>query len=287
MVVEHAVTRSVRDSAALLDATQGPDLGAPYVAPAPEQPYLEEAKREPGKLRIAFTADSLLGHSVHADCVAAAQDAARLCERLGHNVQEARPPVDRHLLSRAWLTLVSAETAAEIDLLSRNSPKKPRASDFEPGTWMLAQAGRAFRADELAVAVHDLRMTGRAIARFFEKFDLLLTPTLAAPPLEIGALSPKPADLAVLAALRALPHAAAIRKVLDTLADRAFEFAAFTPVANATGQPAMSVPLYWNGEGLPIGVHFLGRYGEEGTLLRVAAQLEGERPWAKRRPATL
>jgi len=285
MVVEHAVTRTVRDSAALLDATQGPDLGAPYVAPAPERPFLEETKREPGKLRIAFTTDSLLGSSVHADCVAAAQDAAKLCAGLGHIVEEARPPVDRHLLSRAWLTLVSAETAAEIELLGRTAAKKPRASDFEPGTWMLAQAGRAFRADELAVAVHDIRMTGRAIARFFEKFDLLLTPTVATPPPEIGALLPKPADLAVLATLRALPHAGAIRKVLDTLADRAFEFAAFTPVANATGQPAMSVPLYWNAAGLPIGVHFMGRYGEEATLFRVAAQLEAARPWGKRRPA--
>jgi len=287
MVVEHAVTRSVRDSAALLDATQGPDVGAPYVAPPPERPFLEESKREPGKLRIAFTADSLLGSSVHPDCVAAAQDAGRLCERLGHVVEEARPPVDRHLLSRGWLTLVSAETAAEIDLVSRNAARKPRASDFEPGTWMLAQAGRAFRADELALAVHELRMTGRAVARFFEKFDLLLTPTVAAPPPEIGALLPKPAELAVLAALRALPHPAAIRKVLDTLADRAFEFAAFTPVANATGQPAMSVPLYWNEAGLPIGVHFLARFGDEATLFRVAAQLEAERPWGKRRPALL
>ena len=200
-------------------------------------------------------------------------------------VEEARPPVDRHLVSRAWLTLVSAETAAEIDLVSRSSPKKPRASDFEPGTWMLAQAGRVFRADELAVAVHDLRMTGRAVARFFEKFDLLLTPTLAAPPPQIGALAPKPSELAVLAALRALPHPAAIRKVLDTLADRAFEFAAFTPLANATGQPAMSVPLYWNEGGLPIGVHFMARYGDEATLFRLAAQLEGERPWGRRRPA--
>jgi len=285
MVVEHGVTRTVRDSAALLDATQGPDAGAPYVAPPRERPYLEETKREPPKLRIAFTAGSLLGSTVHPDCAAAAHDAARLCERLGHRVEEARPPVDRYVLSRAWLTLVAAETAAEIELASRNSAKKPRAGDFEPGTWMLAQAGRVFRADELAVAVHELRMSGRAIARFFEKFDVLLTPTLAAPPPRIGALLPTSAELAVLAALRALPHPAAIRKVLDTLADRAFEFAAFTPVANATGQPAMSVPLYWNDTGLPIGAHFLGRFGDEATLFRLAAQLEAERPWANRKPA--
>jgi amidase len=151
---------------------------------------------------------------------------------------------------------------------------------------MLAQAGRAFRADELAVAVHEIRATGRAVAEFFGTFDLLLTPTLGSPPLEIGALDPKPADLAVLAALRALPNSTALRKVLDTLADRAFEFAAFTPIANATGQPAMSVPLYWNAAGLPIGVHFMGRYGEEGTLFRLAAQLEQARPWGRKRPAS-
>jgi amidase len=284
MVVEHAVTRSVRDSAALLDATQGPDVGAPYVAPAPERPFLEETKREPGRLRIALTVDSLLGTSVHPDCVAAAHDAAKLCASLGHVVEEAKPPIDRHLLTRAWLTLVTAETAAEIELVSRLTPKKPRASDFEPGTWMLAQAGRAFRADELAIAVHEIRATGRAVAAFFGKFDVLLTPTLGSPPLEIGALDPKPADLAVLAALRAVPNSTAIRKVLDTLADRAFEFAAFTPIANATGQPAMSVPLYWNAAGLPIGVHFLARYGEEGTLFRLAAQLEQARPWGRKRP---
>src|SRR3954467_8448974 len=284
MVVEHAVTRSVRDSAALLDATQGADLGAPYVAPPPERPYLEETKREPGRLRIALTLDSLLGRSVHPDCVAAAHDAAKLCASLGHTVEEAKPPVDAHVLTRAWLTLVAAETAAEIELISRLTPKKPRARHFQPGTRVLAPARRAFRADELAMAVHEIRATGRAVAAFFGKFDLLLTPTMGAPPLEIGALDPKPADLAVLAALRAVPNATAIRKVLDTLADRAFEFAAFTPIANATGQPAMSVPLYWNAAGLPIGVHFMARYGDEATLFRLAAQLEQARPWARKRP---
>jgi amidase len=283
MVVEHAVTRSVRDSAALLDATCGPDVGAPYVAPPPERPFLEETKREPRKLRIAVTASSLLGSTVHPDCVAAAQDAAKLCASLGHAVEEAKPPIEKHALTRAWLTLVGAETAAEIEVISRLTSRKPRASDFEPGTWMLAQAGRAFRADELALAVHEIRSLGRAVGRFFERYDLLLTPTLGSPPLEIGALNPKPADLAVLAALRALPNATAIRKVLDTLADRAFEFASFTPIANATGQPAMSVPLHWNAAGLPIGVQFMGRFGEEATLFRLAAQLEQARPWAKKR----
>jgi amidase len=284
IVVEHAVTRTVRDSAALLDATAGPDVGAPYVAPPPERPFQEEVGRDPGRLRIALCTRSLLGNEVHPDCVAAARDAAALCESLGHRVEEAAPPLDKHEVTRAWLTLVAAETAAEIDLAARHFAKEPRPADFEPGTWMLAQAGRSYRADELAVAVHLVRRVGREVARWFEAWDLLLTPTLGAPPLPIGALQPKPIELAALAALRAVPSSAAIRKLLDRFADQGFDFAAFTPLANLTGQPAMSVPLSWNAEGLPIGVHFVARYGDEATLFRLAAQLEAARPFTARRP---
>ena len=284
IVVEHAVTRSVRDSAALLDATQGADLGAPYVAPAPERPFREEVVRDPGSLRIAFTSRSLLGKSVHPDCAAAVTHAAALCEKLGHRVEEGAPPVDRGALTKAFLVLVAAETAAEIDAAAQAMGKKPHASDFEPGTWMLAQIGRKFRAAELSLAVHRVRAAGRELAVWFEEHDALLTPTLAAPPLPIGALDQKPAEKLALLVLRALPSELLLRKLLDQLAEQAFEYAAFTPIANLTGQPAMSVPLFWNGPGLPIGCHFLGRFGDEATLLRLAGQLERAQPWADRRP---
>jgi amidase len=285
LAVEHALTRSVRDSAALLDATHGADPGAPYVAPPPERPFLEEVGRDPGTLRIALGTRSLLGKQVHADCAAAARDAAELCARLGHSIEEASPPIDRGAVTHAWLTIVAAETAAEIDSAAQVLGKEPRPADFEPGTWMLAQAGRKYRADEFAGAVRFIRQVGRDLARWFERYDLFLTPTLGSPPLAIGAVQPKPAEIAALAALRALPSGAAIRKILDRLADQGFEFAAFTPPANFTGQPAMSVPLFWNAQGLPIGVHFTARYGDEATLFRLAAQLERERPWDQRRPA--
>jgi amidase len=284
IAVEHALTRSVRDSAALLDATQGPDLGAPYVAPAPERPFADEVRRDPGKLRIAFTARSLLGTAVHPDCVEAVKRAAALCEKLGHAVEEEAPEVDRRALAKAFLVLIAAETAAEIQGAAEAMGKQPRPRDFEPGTWLLAQIGHKFRADELARAVHRVRAAGRELAGWFETRDALLTPTLASPPLEVGALDRKPAEKVALAVLRAVPSETAMRKLLDQLAEQAFEFAAFTPLANMTGQPAVSVPLHWNGQGLPIGSHFVGRFGEEGTLLRLAAQLEAAQPWADRRP---
>jgi len=284
IAVEHALTRSVRDSAALLDVTQGPDLGAPYVAPAPAAPYAEEAAREPGRLRIAFSTRSLLGTTVHPDCVEAVQRAAALCEKLGHSVEEDAPEVDRKALSKAFLVLVAAETAAEIDSAAESMRKEPRPRDFEPGTWMLAQIGRKFRADELARAVHRMRAAGRELAGWFEKRDAFLTPTVAAPPLRVGALDQKPAEKLALAVLRAFPSETAMRKLLDQIAEQAFEFAAFTPLANLTGQPAVSIPLHWNAQGLPIGSHFFARFGDEATLLRLAAQLEKAQPWAERRP---
>src|SRR5438105_2017579 len=149
---------------------------------------------------------------------------------------------------------------------------------------LLAQIGRKFRAAELSLAVHRVRAAGRELAVWFEEHDALLTPTLAAPPLPIGALDQKPAEKLALLVLRALPSELLLRKLLDQLAEQAFEYAAFTPIANLTGQPAMSVPLFWNGPGLPIGCHFLGRFGDEATLLRLAGQLERAQPWADRRP---
>jgi len=284
IAVEHALTRSVRDSAALLDATQGPDLGAPYVAPAPERPYADEVQREPGKLRIAFTTRSLLGTKVHPDCVEAVRRAAALCERLGHSVEEEAPEIDRRAIAKAFLGLIGAETAAEIEGAAESMRKKPRPRDFEPGTWMLAQIGHKFRADELARAVHLMRKTGRELAGWFETRDLFLTPTLASPPLRVGALDQKPAERLAMAVLRAVPSETAMRKLLDQIAEQAFEFAAFTPLANLSGQPAVSLPLQWNGQGLPIGSHFVGRFGDEATLLRLAAQLERAQPWAHLRP---
>jgi amidase len=225
----------------------------------------------------------LLGRAVHPDCAEAVRSAAKLCESLGHVVEEAAPPLQRSEIIHAYLVLCTAETAAGIDDGAQFVGRKPDASQFEAGTWFLGQVGRAHSAAELASAVHVMHAAGRAVARWFEGRDLWLTPTLAAPPVAIGALQPRALELAALAALRVAPSRLALRTALSSLAERAFEWAAFTPVANLTGQPAMSVPLFWNAEGLPIGAHFVARMNDEATLLRLAAQLEQAQPWFARR----
>jgi amidase len=284
IVVEHVLTRSVRDSAAFLDVTHGRDLGAPYSAPTPERPFLDELSRPSGKLRIAFTTQPLLGKGVHADCKAAVEDAAKLCASLGHEVVEATPPLDRHTLTRAYLTLVAVETAAELRMGSERLKKPLDPKQIELGSWMLAQIGGKTSAVDLAMAVHYLHGFTRQLAHWSEPYDVLLTPVLGTPPVAIGALAQKPAEVFALKALRMFPAGAVMRKLLDQIADTAFDFAGFTAIANLTGQPAMSVPLHWNEQGLPIGVQFVGRYGDEAGLLRLAAQLEAARPWAQRVP---
>jgi len=265
LVAEHAVTRSVRDSAALLDATAGPDVGDPYWAPPPARPFLAEVGADPGRLRIAFTAESGNDAPVHPDCVQAVRDAAALCASLGHQVVEAAPALDRDVLTRSFITLWSAGCAWTIDQWARRTGRTPRQELFEPLTWTLAEMGRGNTAPEYLLALQDLQQVARDVARFFVAHDVWLTPTLGEPPVPLGSFEGGPDD-----PLHGLRRSAA--------------FVPFTPIANVTGQPAMSVPLSWNATGLPVGAHFVGRFGDEATLFRLGAQLEAARPWAARRP---
>ena len=264
--VEHAVTRSVRDSAALLDATAGPDLGDPYAAPAPARPYSEEVNRPPGFLRVAFTTSAATGVPVHADCVRAVQEAATLCAELGHDVTEATPALEGDTISQAFLTVWTAGAAWSIDDWARRTKQAPSPECFEPLTWGLYEMGTGRRAADYLLAIQDLQRVARQIAQFFVQYDVWLSPTLAEPPPPLGSFDPTP-DNPMQGLLRAM------------------QFVPFTPIFNATGQPAMSVPLLWNQENVPVGVQFAGRFGDEATLLRLAAQLEQARPWAGRWPA--
>lgn len=264
LIAEHAVTRSVRDSAALLDATAGPDLGDPYWAPPPARSFLAEVGADPGRLRIAFTTVAATGEPVHPDCVAAAQAAARLAIDLGHEVAEDAPSIDGEALTPAFITLWSAGCAWAIDDWARRTGRVPSPEHFEPLTWLLIEMGRRRSASDLLLAVQDLQRISRGIARFFAAYDVWLTPTLATPPPPLGSFE-KADD-----PLHGLRQAAL--------------FVPFTPIANVTGQPAMSTPLYWTAEGLPIGSHWIARFGDEATLFRLAAQLEAARPWGSRRP---
>ncbi|MFN0087987.1 MAG: amidase [Blastocatellia bacterium] len=265
LIAEHAVTRSVRDSAALLDATAGPDVGDPYWAPPPARPFLQEVGADPGRLRIAFTTKAATGVPVHADCAAAVEDAARLLTELGHEVNEAAPQLNGEMLTQAFMTIWSAGNAWLAESLSFAIGRKGTRDDFEPGTWALMEMGRGVTAPNYLLSVQMLQVFSRRVAQFMEQYDVLLTPTLAEPPPPLGSFDSPPED--PMAGMR-----------------RARSFVPFTPICNATGQPAMSVPLYWNAEGLPIGTHFIGRFGDEATLFRLASQLEQARPWAARRP---
>jgi len=264
--VDHALTRSVRDSAAILDATQGAQPGDPRHAPRPARPYVQEVGAPPGRLRIAFATKGLAQEELHPDCVAAVQDAAKLCADVGHDVEEASPPVLAQVLTNAFVMLWEAGAAALIDGGALLSGRTPTEDQFEPLTWALAQNGRKHTAPALLISLGLLQIMSRVIAQFHETYDIWLTPTLGEPPVPLGTFDDSPPG----DPMRAF--------------DRAEAFVPFTALQNATGQPAMSVPLYWNADGLPVGTHFVGRFGDEATLFRLAAQLEEARPWAQRWP---
>jgi amidase len=268
LVIDHALTRSVRDSAALLDATAGPDTGDPYWAPPPVRPFLQEVGADPGGLRIAFTTSTPRGVKVHTDCIRAVEDAATLCADLGHEIVEGAPEVNGELLTKNFMTLWSVGCAWTIDGFGLITGQSPTKDQFEPLTWALYEMGRQQSASSYLISLTFLQRVARDIARFFLKYDVWLTPTLGEPPVPLGTFDSPPEN--PLEGLR-----------------RAIAFVPFTPICNVTGQPAMSVPLFRNSEGLPVGVHFVGRFGDEATLFRLAAQLESARPWADQRPPIL
>ena len=199
------------------------------------------------------------------ECVEAVLDAAKLCEGLGHDVVEASPAIDSEMMRQSFLAVFGAGIAWQIDWFARFSDRVPSPDQFEPGTWATYELARATSASEYLLAVQWLQIVSRDVGRFFVDHDVWLTPTLAEPPVLLGEFD-APADF---------PLAQLVR---------AAAYVPFTPIANATGQPAMSVPLYWTDDGLPVGAHFVGRFGDEATLVRLAAQLESARPWEKRRP---
>jgi amidase/6-aminohexanoate-cyclic-dimer hydrolase len=263
MTHAHAVTRSVRDSAALLDATAGPETGDPYSAPPAAGPFRAELGRDPGRLRVALMMRPLTGTLVDPEVVAAVTATAKLLERLGHYVEEAAPPLDGAELGRVATTIIRAHTRVFLENAARARGRDLREDDVEPGTWGVYQSG-AIPAEDYIRAVQAMHRAGRAVARFHDSYDILLTPVLARPPVPIGVLSGADRERATEAMRGYVP---------------------FTALANLTGQPAMSVPLHWTPEGLPIGSMLAAPFGAEATLFRLAGQLEQAQPWADRRPA--
>ena len=287
-VVEHVISRSVRDSAAVLDATQGPDAGAPYVIPPPQQAYLKTIEQRPNRLKIAFNTQSPIDTKVHPECTRAVEQAAGLLEELGHQVEESRPEVDGQALAKGLVILYSGEIAAVMDDLTLLLGRKVRPPDVETLTWTVGLLGRSFSAGQFVRAKREWELAARIMGRFHEDYDLYLTPTTAYPPVKIGELAPKPIEMALLKTINTLGLGRLLiaSGVTDKLAVENLEKTPFTQLANFTGQPAMSVPLYWTADGLPCGVQFIGRYAEDATLLQLAAQLEQAQPWFDKRPPT-
>ncbi len=290
-VAEHALTRTVRDSAALLDATHGPDLGAPYDVRPPMRPFLEDAligaAGKGRRLTIAVSVEPLFGSTMHPDNVEAALAAARLADSLGHHVIEARPTFDKEPLVKAYFTVIAASTNLAVRTAAEYARRAPDVRDFEAPTWMLKLIGDKITAGEYAHALQTIQLAHRKIAPFFEAHDVFLTPTAAKPPVEIGAFAPNPAQKLLMSALAAAPARPLLLRALATLAKSALDATPNTMLFNLTGQPALSLPLHWNASGLPIGTQWVGRFGEESTLFQLAAELEVAAPWANRKPALL
>jgi amidase len=266
LIHEHVVTRSVRDTAAILDATHGAMPGDPYAAPAPTRPFVDEVGADPGRLRVGVLTSSATSE-VHPDCAAAAESAGRLLESLGHTVEPGFPHAmaDPEFTTH-FITLWASGTAWELDYWSGKTGKPIGADDVEPLTWSLAEMGRSYSAPQLLSALEWLQRWSRDVAAWWaDGYDLLLTPTIAEPPPKLGEFDSPPDN-----PLQGLFRAAGL--------------VPFTPPFNVTGQPAISLPLSWNDEGLPIGVQLVSAFGREDVLLQVAAQLEQAQPWADRVP---
>jgi len=261
----HVVSRSVRDSAVMLDCTAGLEPGDPYAAPAPEHPFAQSIERPPRKLRIALMLKDHRGAKLHPECLKAVEGAAKLCQSLGHLVEEADPKLDMVALRPMNARIAAANTAQTCNLRWKALGRTPNPDDVETGTWAVYQRGLKVSGVEYIEAIAAAHAIGRKMAAFLTSYDAILSTTLAGPPPKLGYFDQN-GDI-------------------QTFTERVTEYLSVTPLHNATGTPAMSVPLHWSSDDLPIGVHFAGRYGEEATLLALAAQLETAQPWFDRVPA--
>lgn len=263
--VHHCVSRTVRDSAVLLDATGYPEKRAPWAAPRKERSYLEEVGRDPGSLRIAFSTERPDGRLLHPEVKAAVVETAKLLESLGHVVEERSLPLNQALLYLAYAPAGSADAAARVAEIEERLGRELREDELEPLTWSIVRRGRTVPGEQLMRGLRLLHKLVRDVASLFEEFDVYLTPVKGTPPPKIGHIDPLAPDPSV-------------------LNQRQAESFPFTAPFNMSGQPAMSVPLASSSDGLPLGMQFAARYGDEATLFRLAGQLEAARPWIGKKP---
>ncbi len=278
--IEHCVSRTVRDSAAYLDAIQGAGLGDPYIIAPPKRPYLQEVGASPGRLRIGYSVKHTLDHPVDEACVKAVLHVIDILRSEGHEVEEVELPYRREDLSDAFLVVVAGELGGDLRMLQQFLGRPVRPSDVEPSTFALYLLGRSLSAVDYAYAKRQWSFISQRIAAFHQKYDLLLTPTLARRPIRIGSLQPSAAEERLARVVNTLRLGTAVKASIQQLAANIYDYMPWTPFANITGQPSMSVPVLRTAEeNLPIGVMFTGRLSEEDVLFRLAAQLEKAIQW--------
>lgn len=262
--VEHALTRSVRDCASLLDAIAGPATGEPYAASAPAQPFAMAPGAGTGQLRIGFSDLTPLGDRIDDECTQAVHATAALLESLGHRVEPAQPQYDAEQLWQGFTNMMACGAAWAMADWARRLRKTPTADDFEPFVWAFAEHGRTLTGADYLLALQDVQLQVRALSAFYEDHDVFMTSTLGKPPVELGTLI-----------YQGDPF---------ELRRRTAAFSPYCYVTNASGQPSISLPLHASADGLPIGIHFTAAYGEEALLLRLASQLETAQPWSGKQP---
>lgn len=281
------MSRTVRDTAAALDAVAGADPGAPYAAPPIPKSYLAELGRKLPRLRVGFSTRALFGKRMHPDAVEAVDKAVTLLADLGHDVIEYDLPIDPDEGARAYMTIVAANVANDIAWTEQATGRRPNPKDFEHATWFLKQAGEALSAAQLSAARgYGYKLYRRFADLFGPQFDVHLTATVAAPPVEIGQLATTAVEKAGLSALQRVGPGPVVKRALLELAEQRIAATPQTEVYNMTGQPAMSVPMHVTTERLPIGVQIAARIGEEALLLQLASQIEQAQPWTHLLPTS-
>lgn len=283
-VTNHVLSRSVRDSAALLDVAAGPETASLFHVNSPTAPYAELMQQAPGKLKIGFTTRSPIGTAVDPEAVKAVEKTAKLLQSLGHEVEEAEPAIDGKQMGMDFLSMWFVHAAHIVDEVTRQTGCGK--DGFELDTLGMAAMGRALRASEYVESYFRTLKYTRQLGEFFQQYDLFMTPTLAAPPAKIGEIAtPVWQQHALKWVLRTHTSGLMLKSgMIDKMAEENLKWVPFTQLANLTGVPAMSVPLHWCENGLPLGTQFVGWHDSEGLLLQLAAQLEQAQPWFDKVP---
>lgn len=280
--IDHVLTRTVRDSALMLDLVKGYEKGAPFHAPPLDCSYYEATKTHLEKtLRIAYSVESPIGTDVHPDCKEAVMSTVRLLESMGHIVEEKPAPVNGRKLAESYITLYFGEVAAMLTKMEKILGRKVKFNDVEPTTWILGLFGKATSIAEWMVQFQEWDIAAFSMEDFHDTYDLYVTPTTAFPPAKIGELAISPAESFLIQLVDTFKIASLVKKsgFIDQLVEKNLMRTPFTQLANFTGQPAMSVPLYKTESGLPLGVQFMAAKGREDLLFQLAAELEQTDYW--------